>query len=121
MNKPVITIENLGKCYTVRQRRNGNEGLRHSIEAAMRSPLGWLKTHRQNKSRQVDFWALKDVSLEIKQGDVVGVIGRNGAGKSTLLKLLSRITVPTEGRNLLNGRLTRLLEVGTSFHPELSG
>jgi lipopolysaccharide transport system ATP-binding protein len=121
MNKPVITIENLGKCYTVGQRRNGNEGLRHSIEAAMRSPLGWLKSHRQNKSRQVDFWALKDVSLEIKQGDVVGFIGRNGAGKSTLLKLLSRITVPTEGRIRIDGRIASLLEVGTGFHQELTG
>ncbi len=121
MRKPVITIENLGKRYAIGHLRNGNEGLRHSIEAAMRAPLGWLRSRRQRKLRQEDFWALKDVSLQIKQGDVVGIIGRNGAGKSTLLKLLSRITVPTEGKIRIDGRIASLLEVGTGFHQELTG
>ena len=121
MRKPVITIENLGKRYAIGHLRNGNEGLRHSIEAAMRAPLGWLRSQRQRKLRQEDFWALKDVSLQIRQGDVVGIIGRNGAGKSTLLKLLSRITVPTEGKIRIDGRIASLLEVGTGFHQELTG
>jgi lipopolysaccharide transport system ATP-binding protein len=121
MRPPVITLENLGKCYSLGARKNANEGLRHSLEAAIRTPRGWLRSQRQKKFHTKDFWALRNVSLEIGQGDVVGIIGRNGAGKSTLLKLLSRITVPTEGKISIDGRIASLLEVGTGFHQELTG
>jgi lipopolysaccharide transport system ATP-binding protein len=116
-----ITIENLGKRYTIGHQGARGDGLRHSIEQALRSPVQWIRTRQERKLQQVDFWALKDVSFGVKQGEIVGIIGRNGAGKSTLLKLLSRITVPTEGRIRINGRCASLLEVGTGFHQELTG
>ncbi|WP_348260841.1 ABC transporter ATP-binding protein [Telmatobacter sp. DSM 110680] len=116
-----IRIENLGKRYTIGHKRANGDGLRHAIEGALRSPGKWFKQYQENKMRETDFWALRGVSLEVKRGDVVGLVGRNGAGKSTLLKLLSRITAPTEGRIVLDGRFASLLEVGTGFHQELTG
>jgi lipopolysaccharide transport system ATP-binding protein len=121
MPKPVITIENLGKRYTIDHRRTNRDGLSHAIEGAIRSPFAWLRSGRQEKMQHVDFWALREVSLQIAQGEVVGIIGSNGAGKSTLLKILSRITIPTEGRMRMDGRSASLLEVGTGFHQELTG
>ena len=121
MQQSAIVIENLGKRYTIGRQKQGVDGIRHSLEGIIRSPRRWLKAQQVSRQKEVDFWALRNVSLRINQGEVVGIIGKNGAGKSTLLKILSRITVPTEGRFRIDGRSASLLEVGTGFHQELTG
>ncbi|MBI4470331.1 MAG: ABC transporter ATP-binding protein [Acidobacteria bacterium] len=130
MSDVVIKVENLGKKYTIRHQNGAGDGLRHKLHDVATAPFRWLRNQKSGFSNLTsdprplaseEFWALKDVSFEVKQGEVVGIIGRNGAGKSTLLKILSRITEPTEGRVGIKGRVASLLEVGTGFHPELTG
>lgn len=113
MSDVVIKVENLSKKYTIGAKASGS--LRETMVNKWWDLTGKIKTEIN------EFWALKDVSFEVKQGEVLGIIGKNGAGKSTLLKILSRITEPTSGRIEILGRVSSLLEVGTGFHPELTG
>src|SRR6516165_4577893 len=115
MTMTVIQAEKLSKRYRIGEHERYH-ALRDVLTRAVRSPLSFLR-----RSQPETFWALKEVSLDVREGEVLGIIGRNGAGKTTLLKILSRITRPTAGWAEIHGRVGSLLEVGTGFHPELTG
>jgi len=127
MSEPIITVEGLSKKYRIGLKENMNDSLAGMITDMIKSPFRNFKQIRNlTKFGDTDnaddiIWALHDVSFKVNQGEVLGVIGRNGAGKSTLLKILSRITKPSEGEAIINGRVASLLEVGTGFHSELTG
>jgi lipopolysaccharide transport system ATP-binding protein len=124
MNRVAIRIDRLGKKFRIGTRREPYRTLRDSLGRAVAAPLrraAAVWRGHTSETGEDEIWALKEVSFEVGRGDVVGIIGSNGAGKSTLLKILSRITDPSEGRVDLKGRVGSLLEVGTGFHPELTG
>lgn len=121
MSKPAIEVKNLSKVYNIGHERKSSAGtvtLRDAITNVVRKPAELVTGHKLKKEK---FWALKDINFEVQSGDVVGIIGRNGSGKSTLLKVMSRIVEPTNGEIIMRGKTASLLEVGTGFHPELTG
>ncbi len=120
-NDIAIRVENLAKRYRIGLAEKKSTSMREVAGAIIKGPFHYLQNRLREPEPEELIWALQDVSFEIKQGEVVGIIGRNGAGKSTLLKILSRITEPTKGHAEIYGRIGSLLEVGTGFHPELTG
>lgn len=124
MADPIIEVKNLSKQYRITHQRGGYVALRDVLANIAKRPLRFAKDKMKTAigtTTKEEFWALKDVSFSVNAGDVVGIIGRNGAGKSTLLKILTGITTPTAGEAIMRGRVASLLEVGTGFHPELTG
>lgn len=122
--EPIIQIKGIGKRYNITGRKRGYVALRDVITEGFKHPLVSVRNIARyilGKNRNEDFWALRDINFTVKKGEAIGIIGANGAGKSTLLKILSRITPPTTGEIVFQGRVASLLEVGTGFHPELSG
>lgn len=121
MTEPVIRVEGLGKRYRIGVLEQEPSSLRRRMRELVTSPFRYLREMSRPPTEQETLWAIRNISFEVEPGQVVGIIGRNGAGKSTLLKILSRITDPTEGRAIIDGRIGSLLEVGTGFHPDMTG
>ena len=119
--KPIIEISKLSKCYRIGADKQKYLTLREELARSARGVLRRFLSRHRHLPKDEEYWALKDVSFTVEQGEAVGIVGRNGAGKSTLLKILSKITPPTRGQITLRGRIASLLEVGTGFHPELTG
>ena len=118
--EPIIQVKGISKKYVIRHETAPYKTFQDAIINALKAPINLIKNNGGLPKKET-FWALKDITFDVNKGEAVGIIGRNGAGKSTLLKVLSRITEPTEGRITLRGRVASLLEVGTGFHPELTG
>ena len=122
--EPIISVKNLSKSYKIRHETAGYLTLRDILAENFSHPLRFLKRKIKKVAgmeKEETFWALKDINFDVRAGETLGVIGANGSGKSTLLKILSQITPPTEGEIRVRGKMTSLLEVGTGFHPELTG
>jgi lipopolysaccharide transport system ATP-binding protein len=124
MEQPIISIKNLGKKYNINHQKGGYIALRDVLTGILKNPFRFAKDKAKaiaGMETKEEFWAVKDLNIEIGRGEIIGIIGGNGAGKSTLLKILSQITPPTTGEVTIRGRVGSLLEVGTGFHPELTG
>ncbi|MDD5050830.1 MAG: ABC transporter ATP-binding protein [Candidatus Pacebacteria bacterium] len=124
MKETVIAVKNIGKKYIITHEQGGYVALRDVLTNIFRTPLKFFTQKAKEVvgiSKKEEFWALRNIHFEVRRGEVIGIIGKNGAGKSTILKILSQITPPTEGEIRIEGRVGSLLEVGTGFHPELSG